>query len=88
MRLAVASGVVALAVAALLALMPFADGGASCGSPLSGARGEAGEAPGLVLVVPPDCADAGAKRLVVAGGLVVAGLSASGGGLLLGRRAH
>jgi hypothetical protein len=82
-RVAVAVGIVAIVAGAMLALLPFDDGDVRCSSPVTGARvtTERG-VPAEVLV--GSCDEAGAGRLLVAGGLVGLGLIVVLGGLSVG----
>jgi hypothetical protein len=82
-RVAVAVGIVAIVAGAMLALLPFDDGDVRCSTPVTGARvtTERG-VPAEVLV--GSCDEAGAGRLLVAGGLVGLGLIVVLGGLSVG----
>lgn len=83
----VIAGVVAVFGAVLLALMPFTDSDVRCGSPLFGADAVQPDQPpnGMGLIVAMGCADQGAKRLVLASGLLLGGMLLTPVGLSLTR---
>jgi hypothetical protein len=82
-RVALAAGIVAVLAGALLARVPFHDGEVRCGAPISGAAVSEDEAMEDVNLL-SSCDDAGAGRVLVAGGLVFAGLVVMLAGLSVG----
>jgi len=84
-RVVVAVGIVAIVAGVVLALLPFDDGDVRCSSPVTGARVTAERGVAAEVLV-GSCDEAGAGRLLVAGGLVGVGLMVVLGGLSVGGR--
>jgi hypothetical protein len=76
-------GIVAIVAGVVLALLPFDDGDVRCSSPVTGARVTAERGVAAEVLV-GSCDEAGAGRLLMAGGLVGAGLIVVLGGLSVG----